>query len=155
MAADRPLLRRHRIVVAARAIVAEGGIDALSLRRLADRLDVSPAALYAHIEGKDDLLRAIAEAEQEQLEERVAAAAATAADADERRRLRSLARLEAAEAEPELHRLVARHAPEPEGVDDLELALCRLVDGLALSTSTPARRRAALEATLDRLDGRP
>jgi AcrR family transcriptional regulator len=48
-----PRISRDAIAVAAREI----GLADLSLRRVADHLDVSVATLYHHIEGKDDLLR--------------------------------------------------------------------------------------------------
>jgi AcrR family transcriptional regulator len=140
---DRPLLRRHRIVVAARRLVAEEGVEALSLRRLADRLDVSPAALYAHVESKDDLLRAVAEVEQDELESRLADVAPRGL------RALALARLDAAEAAPAVHLLVATRAPTPAGIDDLGLAVRRLVDGIAAAGDPPERRRAVLLAALD------
>lgn len=45
----------------ARALIREGGLGALSLRKLADRVGVSPPALYHHFRDKNDLLCAIAE----------------------------------------------------------------------------------------------
>ncbi len=41
---------------AAVALADESGIDALSMRRLADALDVVPMALYKHVANKDQLL---------------------------------------------------------------------------------------------------
>ncbi|MGI9623717.1 MAG: TetR/AcrR family transcriptional regulator [Acidimicrobiales bacterium] len=53
-------LSRERIVEAAgRAIEAEG-YEAISLRSLAKRLEVTAPAIYDHVESKDDLLRAVA-----------------------------------------------------------------------------------------------
>lgn len=48
-----PRISRERIVEAA----VEIGLSDLTLKAVADRLDVSVAALYHHVAGKDDLLR--------------------------------------------------------------------------------------------------
>ena len=37
----------------------QDGVQSLTLRRLAERLDVTPMALYRHVEDKDDLLSAV------------------------------------------------------------------------------------------------
>jgi AcrR family transcriptional regulator len=50
------VLNRQSIVDAALAIVDEEGLDALSMRRVAQRLSTGPASLYAHIGGKEELL---------------------------------------------------------------------------------------------------
>ena len=59
----RAPLSRDLIVERARALISEHGLDALTLRRLADDLSVSATALYAHVADKEDLLRAVAESE--------------------------------------------------------------------------------------------
>lgn len=41
--------------------VVEHGLDGVSLRKVAARLDVTAPALYAHVRSKDDLLRSVAE----------------------------------------------------------------------------------------------
>lgn len=48
-------------------LIARDGLDALTLRRLADSFSVSAPALYAHFRDKEDLLRAVAEREFEEL----------------------------------------------------------------------------------------
>ncbi|MEU4657822.1 TetR/AcrR family transcriptional regulator C-terminal domain-containing protein [Streptomyces sp. NPDC023723] len=55
-------LNRDQIVVAALGIARDEGLEALSIRRLADRLGVSRMALYRHISDKDDLLDLVADA---------------------------------------------------------------------------------------------
>jgi len=65
--ADRPLLQRDAIVDAARALIVAGGLEALSLRRLARRMGVTAPALYAHVRDKQDLLRAVVDIEIEAL----------------------------------------------------------------------------------------
>jgi AcrR family transcriptional regulator len=52
---------RERVVEAARDIVSEEGLDALSMRALALRVGCSPAAIYLHFHDKDELLRSVME----------------------------------------------------------------------------------------------
>lgn len=54
-----PRLSRAEIVQAALSLVDEVGLDALTMRRLADRLGSSPMGLYRHVRNKDDLVRAL------------------------------------------------------------------------------------------------
>jgi AcrR family transcriptional regulator len=51
----RPLTR-ERIVEAAVALLDEGNAEALTMRRLAQRLNVTPTALYWHVDTKEDVL---------------------------------------------------------------------------------------------------
>jgi AcrR family transcriptional regulator len=50
---------RERIVEAARDIVSEEGLDALSMRALGVRIGYSPATIYLHFRDKDELLRSV------------------------------------------------------------------------------------------------
>jgi AcrR family transcriptional regulator len=50
---------RARILDAARRIVMREGIDALSMRKIADAIGYSPASLYLHFEGRDAIARAL------------------------------------------------------------------------------------------------
>lgn len=52
---------RERIIEAARDIVGEEGLDALSMRALAVRIGYSPATIYLHFHDKDELLRSVME----------------------------------------------------------------------------------------------
>jgi AcrR family transcriptional regulator len=52
----RARLSTVRVVAAAIALADREGIASLSMRRLADALDVVPMALYKHVASKDDLL---------------------------------------------------------------------------------------------------
>lgn len=55
--AGRPSrVSRPEIVAVARRILAEDGLAALSMRRVAKELGVAPMTLYNHVEDKDDLL---------------------------------------------------------------------------------------------------
>jgi AcrR family transcriptional regulator len=51
----RPQLTRERVVTEALAIIAEDGVQALSMRRLAARLGVVPGAVYHHVRNKQQL----------------------------------------------------------------------------------------------------
>lgn len=55
-------LNREQIVAAGLDIARDEGLEALSIRRPADRLGVSRMALYRHISDKDDLLDLVADA---------------------------------------------------------------------------------------------
>jgi AcrR family transcriptional regulator len=69
----KPALSREAIVDAGLAIVREEGIDALTMRRLAQALDTGPASLYVYVANRDELWEllfdaAIAEVETEPTE---------------------------------------------------------------------------------------
>jgi AcrR family transcriptional regulator len=53
---ERTPLRRERILRTAVALADEGGIDSISMRRIAQELGVVPMALYKHVANKDDVL---------------------------------------------------------------------------------------------------
>ncbi|AXJ08614.1 TetR/AcrR family transcriptional regulator [Arthrobacter sp. PM3] len=55
-------LSRDRVLRAAVALADEVGIEALSMRRLAQELGVVPMALYKHVAGKEELLDAMVDA---------------------------------------------------------------------------------------------
>lgn len=109
--AARPPLTRHSIVVAARELIRTGGLESLSLRRLAATLGVTAAALYAHVEDKDDLLRAVAEGEFVTL---VAASDdMSARTARDRIATQARAYVDHARREPELFRVMFLFPPGP------------------------------------------
>jgi AcrR family transcriptional regulator len=54
--AEREPLTKERILRAAAALADEGGVESLSMRRLAQELDVVPMALYKHVANKDEML---------------------------------------------------------------------------------------------------
>ncbi|WP_286236903.1 TetR/AcrR family transcriptional regulator [Neptuniibacter halophilus] len=67
---------RGTLLAAATDIIAEGGVESLSIRRLADRVGVSRTAPYHHFKDKNALLCAIAEQgfeQQDALVESIAA----------------------------------------------------------------------------------
>jgi AcrR family transcriptional regulator len=55
-AQPRAPLSRERVLRAAVALADGGGVDALSMRKLAQELGVVPMALYKHVSNKDELL---------------------------------------------------------------------------------------------------
>jgi len=52
----RTPLNRERVVRAAVALADEAGLEALSMRKLGQRLGVEAMSLYNHVANKDDLL---------------------------------------------------------------------------------------------------
>jgi AcrR family transcriptional regulator len=52
---------RQGILAAARAILYESGVESLSIRTLADRVDYSPSAIYKYFDSKEDILAALRE----------------------------------------------------------------------------------------------
>lgn len=59
--ADRPTLTRERVLDAAFALADEGGLEALTMRRIGKTLGVEGMALYNHVANKDDILDGIVE----------------------------------------------------------------------------------------------
>lgn len=53
---------QERIVAAARALIETGGVDALSMRKLAAEVGVAPTAIYWHVGSREDLLNAVLDA---------------------------------------------------------------------------------------------
>lgn len=49
-------LSREQVVLTAERVVRTDGFEQLTIRRLANELDVAPMALYRHVRDKDDLL---------------------------------------------------------------------------------------------------
>jgi AcrR family transcriptional regulator len=59
-----PRERRHQrtqqgIIEAARQIIRESGVDALSIRAIAERIDYSPAGLYEYFGSKEEIVAAV------------------------------------------------------------------------------------------------
>lgn len=61
-ARTKPPITREAIVAAALPILDAEGLDALSMRRVADALGTGPASLYQHVSGKDELLELLFDA---------------------------------------------------------------------------------------------
>jgi AcrR family transcriptional regulator len=57
---ERRQLRTHESILdAARRIVQQEGVDALSMRAIAEQIDYSPATLYEYFGSKDEIIQAI------------------------------------------------------------------------------------------------
>jgi AcrR family transcriptional regulator len=59
----RRAVLRERVLDAAREILLTEGVEALTMRRLGERLDYTASALYRHFRDKDALLQALVEAD--------------------------------------------------------------------------------------------
>lgn len=58
----KPPLSRQAILVAAKDLVRASGVDALTLRQVADRVETGPASLYAYFANRDVLLEHLLDA---------------------------------------------------------------------------------------------
>ncbi|MFC9929560.1 TetR/AcrR family transcriptional regulator [Streptomyces sp. NPDC127190] len=95
--------REHLIVAAARELAEQQGWDAVTTRRLAERIEYSQPVLYSHFRGKREIIGAVAL--QGATELAVAVRAATAGVAGPRERVAALARayLDFAERNPAVY----------------------------------------------------
>jgi AcrR family transcriptional regulator len=59
---QRRALTRERVVAEALSVIGTDGVDALSMRALADRLGVVPGALYRHVRSKQQLCDLVVDA---------------------------------------------------------------------------------------------
>lgn len=101
---------RERILDAARRIVMRDGFSALSMRKIADAIEYSPATLYLHFESRDEIARALCAEGYAQLQEKVAPLADIA---DPVERLKAIGRAYVAfgVAHPETYRLIFMEDP--------------------------------------------
>lgn len=101
---------RERILDAARRIVMRDGFSALSMRKIADAIEYSPATLYLHFESRDEIARALCAEGYAQLQEKVAPLVDVADPAE---RLKAIGRAYVAfgVAHPETYRLIFMEDP--------------------------------------------
>lgn len=66
--------QRQKILNAALQIITSDGFAALTMRKLADRIEYSPAAIYLYFRNRDDIARELSEAGYQQLYELLSAA---------------------------------------------------------------------------------
>jgi AcrR family transcriptional regulator len=85
-------IRREQIALAALALVAERGLDGLSVANVARRVGIVPSAIYRHYAGKEAVIEAVLRLVRDRLLDNVRAVSAEAADPLDR-----------------LHRLLIRH----------------------------------------------
>src|SRR5215211_2912754 len=67
-AVPRTPLTKERVLRAAVALADEGGIEALSMRRLAKQLGVEAMSLYNHVANKDEILDGIVDLVVEEID---------------------------------------------------------------------------------------
>ena len=65
---ERPRLSRERVLEAAMKVADEGGIDALTIRSLAQSLGVKPMSVYYYVANKDEILDGIVDLVFSQIE---------------------------------------------------------------------------------------
>ncbi len=116
----REALTRDAIVRAARDMLRTTELDDLSLRKLAAALGVTAPALYAHVEDKEDLLRAVAETGFRDLLGRL-----EGVSGDPLERLRGYGRAYVAQAlaDPEVFRVMFLYRPDALDVPGVDNAL--------------------------------
>jgi AcrR family transcriptional regulator len=105
---------RERILDAARHIVIREGFDALSMRKIAEAIEYSPATLYLHFESRDAIARALCMEGYAQL---LATFEPLASIADPAERLRAIGRAYVAfgVAHPQTYRLIFMEDPSYTG----------------------------------------
>ncbi|HZZ10114.1 MAG TPA: TetR/AcrR family transcriptional regulator [Paraburkholderia sp.] len=105
---------RERILEASRRIVVRDGFAALSMRKIADAIEYSPAALYLHFESRDEIARALCAEGYAQLLETFVPLVQIADPAE---RLKALGRAYVAfgVAHPETYRLIFMEDPSYTG----------------------------------------
>ena len=59
--------RQHQIVEAARDLIASGGLDALTIRGIASKVGVTEAAIYRHVDSKEEVILLLIQEVEESL----------------------------------------------------------------------------------------
>jgi AcrR family transcriptional regulator len=103
-------LSRQAVIEATRQLIIEDGLDAVSLRRVGAKLEVTAPALYAYVSDKRDLLRAIADEEFAALIDRFEQV--TTRDPVERTRAYCRAYVDHARDNPELFKTMFLFQPD-------------------------------------------
>jgi AcrR family transcriptional regulator len=110
---------RGLILDAAREMFASEGYDAVTMRRIAEKIEYSPTAIYFHFRDKDALIREICDADFLSLAQQFGSAAQIA-DPIERLKVTGLAYLQFGIEHPNHYRLMFM-TPKPLGHDELAL----------------------------------
>lgn len=154
--ADEPRDRRHRsnlarILEAASRIVFEEGVDALSIKHVADRADYTAGALYRYFPSKDALLAAVVVRAVDELGERLRAASLRAVEPLGRVVAQTRAYRDFAKEEPHAFALVAAMVGDPRRLVADEAAAAEVFVAVvrAMEPVVGALREAAEEGALE------
>ena len=138
------------ILTAARDLFVAEGYQSVSIRKIAERIEYSPAAIYSYFASKDDIFLALAEEGFHRLDEKVRAAGAQAPNALERVRERWWAFYEFSQEQPAYFELmfVDRSVPRiTQQWDGFELLQRMLAE--AVATVQQAIDEGSLPASLN------
>ncbi len=117
---------RNRLCEAAEALFAERGIEAVTMRELAQALGVSPMTPYRYFKDKDAILAAVRAAAFARFAARLEAAMAQPADPLHRSRAAGEAYIDFALSEPQAYRLMFDLSQPTEGdYPELQAAIVR------------------------------
>ncbi|MEH3107468.1 MAG: TetR family transcriptional regulator [Sphingomonas fennica] len=133
--ADAPKLDRESIVREALALLAEGGLAAVSLRRVAARLDARAPSLYWHVADKQALYRLMSQT----VFRACLAAVPPAADWQGWLRGFALALWEGQRATPDAHRLILTTRTTGGGIATDEVIGPLVALGLPAAVAAPAQ----------------
>jgi len=139
---ERQRAERHRLIIdAAREIAESDGWDAVTTRRLAERIEYSQPVLYSHFAGKDAIVGAVALDGFTELAQRLRASAAAASDGPATVAALAEAYLRFAAERPALYEAMFQLATDypfadPDSPAPLHEGFGLLRDGLAAATGT-------------------
>jgi AcrR family transcriptional regulator len=123
------------ILTAARELFVAEGYQSVSIRKIAERIEYSPAAIYSYFASKDDIFLALAEEGFNRLDEKVRAISVDGGSAVELVRARWWAFYQFSQEQPAYFELmfVDRSVPRiTQQWDGFELLQCMLSDAVAL-----------------------
>jgi len=97
---------RRKILEAAQQIITTEGFGALSMRKLADRIEYSPASIYLHFRSREHIAQKLGEVGFGQLFSAMSAAAGKEKDATDRMRAAALGYISFGRSNPETYKLI-------------------------------------------------
>lgn len=113
-----PRISASTIATTARALLEEQGVEGLSMRELARRLQVRAPSLYFHVEGRDDLIRVLTTEGLRELGRMLAAADAGTSGPGPRLHAMADAYASFAFASPQLFTVIFGPCPEERRAED-------------------------------------
>lgn len=144
---------RQAILTAARALYAEGGERAVTIRRVADAVEYSAPIVYQHFVDKHDLMRAVCELEWRSLAEVIGRVTAGQRDPVERLRAGSRAYVDFALQHADVYRLLFMVPLPPEQRRDPSAKGDPSIDAYALLRRSVAEVFATGRVRADRRAG--